>query len=117
VVSARDFSLAISPSSITISRRQTASYTVSVGSIGGFAGSVSLSLAGPPAGTSATWSPNPVAAPGTSTLRVTTTAWTPRGTYTLRVTGTSGALVHQATASLTVGYTTGRPAYWPMRTN
>jgi hypothetical protein len=33
---------------------------------------------------------------------VQTTASTPRGTFTLRVTGTSGALSHQATVTLTV---------------
>jgi uncharacterized membrane protein len=102
VVSARDFSLAISPSSVSVLRRQTASYTVSVSSVGGFAGSVSLSLSGLPAGTSASWSRNPVASPGSSTLRVTTTAFVPRGTFTLRVTGTSGSLSHQITATLVV---------------
>jgi hypothetical protein len=100
VVSARDFSLTVSPSSVSVSRRQTASYTVTVSSVNGFAGSVSLSISGLPSGASASWSRNPVTAPGSATLRVTTS--TTRGTFTLRITGTSGALVHQATATLTV---------------
>jgi uncharacterized membrane protein len=102
VVSARDFSLAISPSSVTVLRRQTASYTVSLSSVGGFAGSVSLSVSGLPSGAPAFWSRNPVASPGSSTLRVATTGSTPRGTFTLRVTGTSGSLSHQVTATLVV---------------
>jgi subtilisin family serine protease len=102
VVSARDFSLAVSPSSVSVTRRQAASYTVTVSSPNGFAGSVSLAVAGLPSGASASWSRNPVTVPGSTTLRVTTTGSTARGTFTLRVTGTSGALVHQATATLTV---------------
>jgi hypothetical protein len=48
------------------------------------------------------WSANPVAVPGTSTLRIRTMASTLRGTFTVRVTGKSGALVHQATVTLIV---------------
>jgi subtilisin family serine protease len=102
VTAPRDFSLTVSPSSVTVYRRQVASYTVSVSPLNGFTGSVSLSVSGVPSGASASWSANPVAAPGSSTLRVTTTSWTTRGTFTLRVTGTSGSLSHQATATLTV---------------
>jgi hypothetical protein len=43
-----------------------------------------------------------VAASGSSTLRVTTGSQTPRGTFTLRINGTRGALSHQATVTLTV---------------
>jgi subtilisin family serine protease len=102
VVSARDFALSVSPSSVTISRKQSAKYTVGVSVVGGSVGNVSLTVAGLPAGTTAVFSPNPVGSPGSSTLTVKTTSSTPRGTYTLRITGTSGSLVHQATATLTV---------------
>ncbi|WP_426503220.1 S8 family serine peptidase [Dactylosporangium sp. McL0621] len=101
-VTARDFTLSASPSSVTVSRGQTASYTVSLGSVGGFAGSVSLSVTGLPAGASATFSTNPVGTPGSSTLRVRTTSSTPRAAFTIVVTGTAGALVHQVPVTLTV---------------
>jgi subtilisin family serine protease len=102
MITARDFTLSASPSSVTVSRGQTASYTVSVGSVGGFTGNVSLSVTGLPAGASATFSPNPVGPPGSSTLRVRTTSSTPRGTFTIRVTGTGGSLVHEVGVTLTV---------------
>jgi subtilisin family serine protease len=102
VVSPRDFSMSVSPSSVTIYRRQSATYAVGVSVIGGSVGDVSLSVSGLPAGTTATFSPNPVGSPGSSTLSVKTTRSTPRGTYTLRVTGTSGSLVHQAMVTLTI---------------
>jgi hypothetical protein len=102
VVSARDFALSVSPSSVTIRRGQSAKYTVGVSVIGGSVGNVSLAVAGLPAGTTAAFSPNPVGSPGSSALIVKTTSPAPRGTYTLRITGTSGSLVHTATVTLTV---------------
>jgi len=102
LVSPRDFSLSVSPSTVTISRRQSATYNVGVSVIGGSVGNVALSITGLPAGTSAVFSPNPVGSPGSSTLTVRTTSSTPRRTYTLTVTGTSGPLVHQASVTLIV---------------
>jgi uncharacterized membrane protein len=101
-VTARDFMLGASPSSVTVARGQTASYTLSVGSVGGFAGAVSLSVTGLPAGASATFSTNPVGTPGSSTLRVRTTSSTPRAAFTIIVTGTAGALVRQVPVTLTI---------------
>jgi hypothetical protein len=100
VVSARDFALSASPSSVTISRGKSAKYTVGVSVVGGSVGNVSLAVAGLPTGATAVFSPDPVRSPGSSALRVKTTSSTRRGTYTLRITGTSGSLVHQATATL-----------------
>ena len=97
-----DFVPTASPSSVTVTAGAAATYTVSLASKGGFAGSVTLSLAGAPNGTTVTFTPNPRTVPGSSTLRVQTAASTPRGTYTLRITGTSGSLTHQVNATLTV---------------
>src|SRR5262249_12365860 len=74
VVSGRDFSLSVSPSSVTISRGQSAKYTVDVSLVGGSVGSVSLTVAGLPTGTTAVSSPDPVGSPGSSTLTVKTTS-------------------------------------------
>jgi uncharacterized membrane protein len=102
VVNPQDFGVAISPSSITVTRPQTATYTVTVSSVGGFTGSVTLKVAGLPVNSSATWTGNPVAAPGTATLKVKTTSTTTRGTFTLKVTGTNASLSHQTAATLVV---------------
>jgi hypothetical protein len=102
VLTARDFALSVRPSSVTISRGQSAKYTVDVSVVGGSVGKVSLAVAGLPAGTTAVLSPNPVGSPGSSALTVKATSSTKRGTYSLRITGTRGSLAHQATATLTV---------------
>ncbi len=96
---AGDFSLSISPASVTVPLfGTTANYTVTITRTGGFAGAVSLSVAGLPSGATATFTPNP--ATGTSSALKVTVKITPRGTFPLTVTGTSGALTHTASATL-----------------
>ena len=97
-----DFTVTATPASISVLRRQTAGYTVSIGGTGGFTGAVTLSVTGTPAATSAGFTTNPVTAPGGSTLRVTTTGQTPRGTFTLRITGTNSAVQHSVNVTLIV---------------
>jgi hypothetical protein len=75
---------------------------VSTGALNGFTGAVALSIAGLPAGATASFAPSSIAGSGTSTLTITTTVVTAAGIYPLTVTGTSGALVHTANASMTV---------------
>jgi hypothetical protein len=99
-----DFSISAAPPSQTISVGGSASYTVTVGSIGGFNSSVSLALSGTPAGASATFSTNPIpGGSGTSTLTLTTTSTVMPGTYPLTITGTGGGKTHQTPLSLIVG--------------
>lgn len=102
VTAAPDFSISVSPSSATVARRGSVSYTVTVSSIGGFAGSVSLSVTGLPSGASARFSPRTVTSPGTSALTVRATRRAAQGTFILTITGTSGILVHQTNATLVV---------------
>jgi subtilisin family serine protease len=97
-----DFAISVSPSSRTVKRGKSTSYTVGVSSQGGFAGTVALSVTGLPPGATATLVPDSVVAPGSATMTVKTSGKTPRGTFLLTVSGTSGASVRQATASLTV---------------
>jgi subtilisin family serine protease len=99
---APDYALSMSPSSRTVWRGGSTTYTVSVSSAGGFAGAVSLSVSGLPTGAMASFAPSSVVAPGTSTLKIKASSWTRRGTFTLTVTGRSGTKAHQAVASLTV---------------
>jgi hypothetical protein len=95
-----DYSLSVSPSGRTVARGGSTTYTVTIARTGGFAGSVSLSVAGLPAGTTASFSPNP--ASGSSTLSVRTSTSTPIGTYALTISGASGGATRTASASLQV---------------
>jgi subtilisin family serine protease len=97
-----DFSLSVTPASATVVAGSSTAYTVSVSSLRGFAGSVTLSVTGLPSGASASISRNPVTAPGTSTLTVRTTRSTTRGTFTIAIRGRSGSLDHQVTVTLVV---------------
>jgi|SRR5665647_27939 len=106
-----DIQFQISPASQSVARGQTAIYTVTVTSTGGFAGVVGLSVSGLPSGSISGLTPPLPAlkASGTgsvvtSILSVTTTAGTPVGSYTLQVTGTSGKVSGSVTAGLTVNY-------------
>jgi hypothetical protein len=95
-----DFSLAVSPSSQSVRRGTTASYTVTITPANGFNGAVTLSLTGQPSGATVSISPNP--ATTSATVNVMPSATGPRGTFTLTFTGQSGSLTHRTTATLTV---------------
>jgi len=96
-----DFSISAAPSSQTVTRKASASYTVTVTPSGGFTGTVALSVSGLPAGgATASFSPPSVNGSGNSTLTVT--AGNQKGTFTLTITGTSGGLQHTTSVTLTV---------------
>jgi hypothetical protein len=97
---APDFSLTASPTSRTVVRGQSTTYSVAISPSGGFADPVSLAASGLPAGASASFSPNP--ATSSSTMSVTTARTTQQGSYTVRITGTSGSLTHTASVTLQV---------------
>ncbi len=97
-----DFTITVSPATRSILVGGATTYSVTVGSLGGFGGAVTLAVSGLPAGATATFSRNPVTGAGSAVLTVRTVASTPRGTFTLQVRGTSGARTHQTTVTLTV---------------
>src|SRR5207249_1205065 len=80
----------------------SANYTVNLGNLNSFSGSVNLSAAGLPTGTSASFSPVSLTAPGSSTLTVTTSGSTPAANSTLTITGISGATSHSTNVTLKV---------------
>jgi len=100
-----DFSISVNPSSQSISRRGgSTTYTVTVTPLNGFTGSVSLTATGLPGSIFGSFSANPITitnGSGASTL--TLLAWlTKTGTYTGKITGTSGSIAHSATYKLTI---------------
>jgi len=104
-----DFTINAAPPSQTVIVGNPTSYTVTVAPLNGFTGSVALSKSGLPAGVTLTFIPATIThGSGTSTAKLTTTNATPPGTYTLTLTGTSGAIVHSTTVQLVVN---GKPAF------
>jgi hypothetical protein len=95
-----DFTLAASPSSLTVLQGSNGSSTLTVTPSGGFAGAVTLSNSALPSGVTATISPNPTTSSSTITFTASSAATT--GTSTITITGTSGALTHTTTISLTI---------------
>jgi hypothetical protein len=103
-----DFAINAAPPSQTVSAGNSTSYTVTVSPINGFTGNVALSNGSLPTGVGLTFNPTTITGgSGTSTVNVTTSASTPPGTYTITLTGTSGALVHSTSVQLIVT-TTGK---------
>jgi hypothetical protein len=83
-----DFSLAPSPVAQKICAPADAVYNLGVGSYFGYTGSIDLSVAGLPGGTSALFSNDPSVPPVAGTFTVTGTGSAAPGTYTMTVTGT-----------------------------
>jgi len=104
VVATPDFSLSASPASQTVKRGKSTSYTVTITPSGGFSGKVTFGVDGLPNNATPSFSPSTVTGSGSTTLRITTRSNTPRGTYTLTITGTcsSPSLEHTTSVKLTV---------------
>ena len=95
-----DFTLAATPTSLTVSPGQTATYAITLAAVNGFTGSVNLTVTGLPSKTSATFTPNPAST--TSKLVITTNRRSPTGTFPLLATGKSGALTQTVLITLTL---------------
>jgi len=106
-----DYSVAVTPASGTVTAGQSATFTVTVSTLGGnYNQSVSLTCSGLPAGSSCNFSPNspnPNSGSVNSTLKLSTTArhgtnGTPAGSYTVSITGTGHNTQHSTMVQLTV---------------
>jgi thermitase len=105
VVPVSDFTIAMSPSvRYVVAGLLGVPYQIDLGAQGAFTGLVDLSVSGLPPGATGVFAPASSPAPGVSTLTVQLGLLTPSapGTYTLTVTGTSGGLTHQTSATLVV---------------
>jgi hypothetical protein len=103
---APDFSVTLSPASRSVRGGGSAPYTVTVRSLNGFTGAITLSISGLPSGSSGSLSSTSVtltasSPTGTSTLTIRT-APTPRGTFTFTVRGSYGSLSRTTTGTLQV---------------
>jgi hypothetical protein len=101
-----DFTISATPAAQTIPSGHKAAYTITLMSVSGFTGSVSLACSGGPPNSTCTLSPNSVMLAGTSTAKGTVTLLPPmnvnHGTFTLTFTASSDGRNHNTSVSLTV---------------
>ncbi len=101
-----DFSLACSPSSLTVAQGGNGGSTCTVTSINGFTSAVTLSCTGPPSGVGCGFAPNPATPPSggstNSALTVSVAGSTTPGTYNFNVQGVGGSLTRTTPLTLTV---------------
>ena len=102
VSAAADFTLTATPSTLTIARKSQGTYTVSIGAVNGFSGTVALSVSGVPSRTSSSFSPSTVTGSGTSQLTISVNKPAQPGTYPLVINGSSGNLSHSANVTLAI---------------
>ena len=99
-----NYSISASPSSLTIQQGNQGTSTITTTISGGFDSAVSLSASGVPSGTTVSFNPQTIPAPGSgsSTMSITVGSSTPVGTYPITVTGNGGGIQQNATVTLTV---------------
>ena len=99
-----NFTLAASPTSVSVQQGNSGNSTVSTTVSGGFNNAVSLSASGQPSGVTVSFNPASIAAPGSgsSTMTMAVASSTATGTYSITVTGSGGGITHTASVSLTV---------------
>jgi hypothetical protein len=106
VISSQDFTITSSPSSITNLVGSTNTTTITVTSINGYNGNVSLTATTPFGYISVTGAQSPLmlspGATASSTLSISTSSSTALGTYSISVTGTAGSRSHTTTVILNV---------------
>ncbi len=99
-----DFVLSVSPPALSVAQGSAGNATATTTIMGGFNSSITLSASGMPAGTTLSFNPQIIPAPGagSSTITITVAANTPLGTYPITVTGKGGGTQHTATLTLMV---------------
>jgi subtilase family serine protease len=110
-----NFTIAASPTSVTVTQGNSGTSTITITSTGGFSSATTLSATGLPSGVTAAFSTNPVTPPAngsaTSTLTLTASASATVGAATVTITGTSGSLTHSTTIALTVNSSSQTPNF------
>ena len=99
-----NFTIAASPASLSVMQGNQGTSTLTTTVSGGFSNAITLSASGVPAGTTVSFNPGTIAAPGagSSTMTFTVGTSTATGTYPITVTGNGGGIQQTATVTLTV---------------
>jgi hypothetical protein len=97
-----DFTISLSPGSQTVAAGNSTTYTVSVTPINGFNSTVNFTMEPLPSGASGSFNPTFVVGSGSSTLTINTASNASLGNFSISARGTSGSLVHDASATLVI---------------
>ena len=97
-----DFSIAATPTSRTISRGGSTTYSITITAGQGFTGPVNLTLSGLPSRATGTFNPASLAGSGTSVLTVSTARNVQKGTRTLTITASGGGRTHVVNVTLVI---------------
>jgi hypothetical protein len=97
-----DFTIAASPSSRTVNRGSSTTYTLTISAGPAFSGPVNLTVDGLPSRTTATFNPASLGGSGTSVLTVDVPKNAQKGTRTVTITGTGGGRTHSVNVTLAV---------------
>lgn len=97
-----NFTIGASPTSLSITRGNSGSSTITTKVTSGSISSIALSATGQKSGTTVSFSPSSIAGGGTSTMNVTVSRKATRGTASIVVKGTGGGNSQTVTISLTV---------------
>ncbi len=110
----QDFGIASSPASLNVTQGSSSSSTITLTSVNGFSGILSLTETISPTGPTVTLSPTSVSLPAsssvTSTVTVSAVASVATGSYSLNITATNGSLSHSKIVAVTVSSTTSPPS-------
>ena len=104
VTTVGSFAISASPASLTVSQGNQGTSTITASVSGGFNSSIALSASGTPSGTTVSFSPSTISAPGngSSTMTIIVGSGTAAGSYPITVTGNGGGVQQSTTVTLTV---------------
>src|SRR5271166_3116572 len=99
-----NFTISASPALLSIQQGNQGTSTITTAISGVFNNSISLSASGMPSGTTMSFNPQTIPAPGSgnSTMIITVGSSTPTGTYPIAVIGNGGGIQQTTTVTLTV---------------
>jgi subtilase family serine protease len=99
-----DFSIAASPTTVTVAQGATGTTVITTAALNGFDAAITLTASGGGSGHTVTFSPNPIAAPGTgtSTMTIVVGAKAALGNHTITIRGTGDSKKHTTTITLNV---------------
>ncbi|MBD3636616.1 MAG: proprotein convertase P-domain-containing protein, partial [Crocinitomicaceae bacterium] len=101
-VATNDYTMSILNSNASICQGDDTTYTIDIGSVGGYNDPVTLSVSGVPAGATSNFSTNPVTPAGSSILTISNTGAVTPGVYNLTITANSTSGTKTQNVTLTI---------------